>query len=105
MATSSFCLIDRPIGRVVLMCIEAAQSFLILEWNRKENKQEKVNNKGICRVKASSFVALLSLSVETFLQERTPWSRYAETADPIIPSNIEGAWVCVEMMSSTAARN
>jgi hypothetical protein len=94
-AASSFCLIDRPVDRVVLMCIEAAQSFLILEWNRKENKQKKVNNKGICRVKVSSFVAILSLSVETFLQKHIPWSRYAETADPVIPSNIEGACVCV----------
>lgn len=78
------------------MCIEAAQSFLVLERNRKENKQKKVNNKGICRVKASRFVALLSLSVEIFLQKRVPRSRYTETADPIIPSNIEGACVYVE---------
>jgi hypothetical protein len=47
-------------------------------------------------VKASSFVAFLSLPVETFLQKRIPWSRYAETADPVIPSNVEGACVFVE---------
>jgi hypothetical protein len=41
MAASSFCLIDRPVDRVVLMCIEAAQSFLILEWNRKRNQTKK----------------------------------------------------------------
>jgi hypothetical protein len=41
MAASSFCLIDRPSDRVVLMCIEAAQSFLILEWNRKRNQTKK----------------------------------------------------------------
>lgn len=81
---------------VLLSNRPAAQSFLILERNRKGNKQKKINNKGICRVKASSFVALVSLSVETFLQKRIPWSRYAETADPIIPSNIEGACVYVE---------
>ena len=40
MAASFFSLIDRPIDLVVLMCIEAAESFLILEWNRKENKQK-----------------------------------------------------------------
>jgi hypothetical protein len=47
-------------------------------------------------VKASSFVALLSLSVETVLQKRIHWSWYAETADPIILSSIEDAWVCVK---------
>lgn len=65
-----------------------------MEQKRKQTK--KVSNKGICRVKVSSFVALLSLSVETLLQKRIPWSRYAELADQVVLSNTGDAWACVK---------
>jgi len=95
-ADVSSCLIDRLIDRDVLMCIEAARGFLIRDWSRKENKQKKVNNKGICRVKVSSFVAIRSLSVKTLLQKRISWRRDAELAETATPSSIGDIWVYVK---------
>lgn len=51
---ASFRLDGQLPGDDVLVCAEAAQSFLIREWNRKENKQKRLSNKGICRLKVSS---------------------------------------------------
>ena len=63
-----------------------------MEQKDKTDRKE-VSNKGICRVKVGSFVALRSsLSVETWLKKRIPWSRDAELSRTVVLNGIDDAW-------------